>query len=256
MLEQLLPAYFEWWHLLVLLLVGFIAEAYGTLFGGGSILMIPMLTALGIPLQTAVAMDNAAAIGTEAGIVSETQEKIKQHKRLIAWMFVPLALGGVIGTYLLLSAPVEFIKYLMIAAALYLLVHTYFVKPRLRPHAFDRWKYPLLFVVMLIIGLYNNYIGVAEGTFSKIAIMTILGLSFMESHGLKTIAMVPIRLYSLVVTAIAGLIIWPYLFTLWIATFAAGKYATKSIKRVPEGYLKTALTVTSLGFIGYLIFIY
>ena len=240
----------------MLLVVGFVAEAYGTLFGGGSILTIPMLTALGMPLQTAVAMDNAAALGTEAGILSETHEQVKQNRQLIAWMFIPLALGGVIGTSLLLSASVDLIKYIMILAVAYLLIHTYFIKPRLQPHAFDKWKYPLLFIVMFVIGLYNNFIGVGEGTFSKIALMSILGLTFVASHGVKTIAMVPIRVYSLVITAFAGLIIWPYLLTLWLATFMAGKYATKSIKNIPERYLKTALTATCIGFIGYLVVVY
>lgn len=255
-MTEFLPSYFEWWHLPIIFLAGLIGETIGSIIGGGSIVMISTQTFLGVPLQSAIATDNAAALGTEAGILSETHRKIRRRKRLILWMFIPIMLGGIIGTTFLLAAPVDLIKYLMIGAVIYLLFHSYFLKSRISPHMLNKWKYPLLFIVLFIIGLYNNFIGVGEGTFSKVALMTILGLTFIESHGFKTIAMVPIRLYSLVVTAFASLIVWPYLLVFWIATFLAGKYSTKFIKEIPEQYFKPALTMVSIVFIGYLIAVY
>jgi uncharacterized membrane protein YfcA len=256
MIPEILPSYFEWWHIPVIFSAGLIGESYGSVVGGGSIVMISTQTFLGVPLQSAIATDNAAALGTEAGILSETHRKVRKNKRLILWMFIPIALGGVLGTAFLLTAPTDIIKYLMITAVMYLLFHSYVLKSRVQPHHLEKLKWPLLFVFLFLIGLYNNFIGVGEGTFSKIALMMILGLTFIESHGLKTVAMVPIRIYSLVITGLAGLIIWPYLLTLWVGTFFAGKYSTKLMKKVPEQYFKPALTAVSLLFVGYLVFSY
>lgn len=252
MIEALFPAYFEWWHIPLIFLAGLIGEGYGSLIGGGSIMMQSVQIFLGAPVHSAIATDNAAALGTEAGILSETRDKVAQNKKLIIWMFVPIALGGVIGTVFLLTVPVTVIKYLMIGAVAYILFHSYYLKNKVKPNTLNRWKYPVLFVFLFLIGLYNNFIGIGEGTFSKIALMSVLGLTFVESHGLKTVAMVPIRLYSLVVTGIAGLIVWPYLVTFWCSNFIAGKYSTKLVKRVPEAYLKPALTFIGVVFVVYL----
>ncbi len=80
-------------------------------------------------------------------------------------------------------------------------------------------------------------------------------MTFLQSHGFKTIATVPIRMYSLVLTAVAGLIVWPYLVTMWIAAFIAGKFATKFVKNIPERVLRSALGIIAIGFLAYLIFV-
>lgn len=256
MLESIIPSYFEWWHLPLIFLAGLIGEGYGSLIGGGSIVMQATQVFLGVPVQSAIATDNAAALGTEAGILSETHKKVAKNKKLILWMFLPIALGGIIGTWFLLSISQNVIKLVMIAAILYLLLHSYYLKDKVQSKQASKWKYALLFVFLFIIGLYNNFIGIGEGTFSKIALMLILGLTFVESHGLKTVAMVPIRVYSLIVTGFVGLIVWPYLITFWVSNFLAGKYATKFVKKIPDTYMKTSLTIISVIFILYLIAFY
>jgi uncharacterized membrane protein YfcA len=95
-----------------------------------------------------------------------------------------------------------------------------------------------------------------EGAFSRMGLMSILGLSFMQSQGLKATATMPSRIYSLIVTAFAGLIIWPYLLTFWCSNYLAGKYATKSVKKIPDAYMKTLLTTVSIAFVIYLLFFY
>lgn len=256
MLESIFPAYFEWWHIPLIFLAGLVGEGYGSLIGGGSIVVQAVQVFLGVPITSAIATDNAAALGTEAGILSETRRKVVENKSLILWMFLPIALGGVIGTWFLLTIPQDVIKFVMIAAVLYLLFHSYFLKGRIRSNYGTAWKYSLLFLFLFLIGIYNNFIGIGEGTFSKMALMLVLGLGFVESHGLKTVAMVPIRVYSLLVTGIAGLIVWPYLLTFWVSNFLAGKYATRLVTGVPDKYLRASLTLVSVAFVLYLLVFY
>ena len=95
-LLTLLPSYFEWWHIPLIFGAVLIGESFGALVGGGSILTMPALLATGIPLQAAIATDNAGALGTEAGIFSETRKKVLANKKLTLIMAVPLTLGGAI----------------------------------------------------------------------------------------------------------------------------------------------------------------
>lgn len=92
MFEQLLPASFEWWHLPLLFIAGLIGESFGALVGGGSIVTMPALLLTGIPITSAIAVDNAASLGTEAGIFSETKRKVLARKKLLLFMMIPMTL--------------------------------------------------------------------------------------------------------------------------------------------------------------------
>ena len=252
-LEALLPETFQWWHLALLFAASLIGEGFGAIIGGGSIITQPALLLSGLPLHSVIAIDNAGALGTEAGVLTETHQDIRRRWKMVLFMFVPMMLGGAIGTWNLLNAPIGFIKPLMIGAVLFLLFHSYFLKKKYRLLWRRGQQYAFLFAFLFLIGLYNNFIGIGEGTFARLGIMLVFGMTFLQSHGFKTIATVPVRLYSLVVTGLAGLIVWPYLLSMWAGSFLAGKYATKHIKKVPENYLKHGLAAVALFFIVYLV---
>lgn len=256
MFHGFFPVYFHWWHIPVLFLAGLIGEAYGSVIGGGGIVLQAAQLFIGIPIKSALAIGNAGVLGTEFGVISETHQHIIANKKLVLWMMVPFTIGGILGTWLLLSVSPAVIKYLMIVAVLALLVHTYRSRGQVTAKHISNSRRVLLVVFMILAGLYGNFIGPGEGTFSKFALMTVLGLTFVQSQGLKAAASTPARIYSLVVTSIAGLIIWPYVITFWVSTFIAGKYATKIAKRIPDKYLMATLTVVSVIFVIYLLFFY
>lgn len=250
------PTHFHVWNIPIIFVAGLVGESMGALVGGGSIVTMPALLFVGLPLQAAIATDNAGSIGTEVGILSETYQKVIANKKLVIFMAIPLTLGGIIGTWLLLSVPGAVLRYLMAATIAFIVAHSYLSKRKPDPKAISKTSYTFLAAFLLLIGLYSNFMAAGEGTFSRIGIMSILGLTFLQSQGLKATATMPSRIYSLVVTSIAGLIVWPYLLTFWCSNFLAGKYATKSVKKIPDKHLKLGLTVVSVGFVIYLLFFY
>jgi uncharacterized protein len=256
MIDNFFPSYFEWWHLPLLFVAGLIGESFGALIGGGSIVTLPALLFTGAPIQSAIAMNNSAALGTEAGILTETWQKVINHKKLVFVMSIPLILGGILGTWLLLNVTASIIKYLVVGAVIVILINAYAPLKKPELSSVSKSRYAALIVFLFITGVYTNFIAAGEGTFSKIGLMSILGLSFIQSQGIKSTATMLPRIYSLVITAVAGLIIWPYLLTKWCSNFLAGKYATKFAKKVPDSVMKAALTVMSIAFIMYLLFFY
>lgn len=246
---------FEFWHFPVIFLAGLIGESFGALVGGGSILTMPALLLTGIPIQSAIAVDNAAAIGTEAGILTETHRKVMASKKWVVLLAVPLTLGGVLGTWLLLNVPGTIIKYLMAATVIFILIHTHLTK-KSENGPVSKKSYTLIIAFLFLIGIYSNFMAAGEGAFSRMGLMSILGWSFLRSQGIKAMATMPSRIYSLVVTGFAGLIVWPYLLTMWCGGFIAGKYSTRFVKKIPDKYMKNALTIISLGFVIYLLFFY
>lgn len=246
----------ELWHLVVIFFAGLIGESFGALVGGGSVLTMPALLLTGMPLQSAIATDNAGSLGTEAGILSETKKKVMASKKMVLIMAVPLTLGGIVGTYLLLTISADIIKYLMAVTVIFVVGHAYLSRKSPPPQTVSTLNYILLMGFLFLIGLYSNFMAAGEGTFSRIGLMSILGMTFIQSTAIKATATMPARIYSLIVTGFAGLIVWPYLLTFWVSNFLAGKYATKFAKKIPDLYMRVALTVISIGFVIYLLFIY
>ena len=253
MLEPLLPESFQLWHIPLVFAASLLGEGFGAVIGGGSVVTQPALLLTGLPLNSVIAIDNAGALGTEAGVLTETHQEIRRRWRMIVFMFIPMMLGGIVGTWGLLNASTDLIKPIMAVAVALLLIRSYLFKDKFLFLNLRRWQYPALFLFLIIIGAYNNLIGVGEGTFARLGIVLILGMTFLQSHGFKTISTVPVRLYSLVVTGLAGLIVWPYLLAMWAGSFLAGKYATKNIKRVPEQYMRHILAGVSVLFIVYIV---
>lgn len=216
---------------------------------------MPALLLTGIPLQSAIAVDNGAAIGTEAGILSETYQKVKANKRWVLILAIPLTAGGIVGTWLLLTVPGAIIRYMMAATVTFIVIHTYVAK-KPSGKSVSKKSFVLVMAFLFVIGIYSNFMAAGEGAFSRMGLMSILGWSYLQSQGIKATATMPSRIYSLIVTGFAGLIVWPYLLTMWFSGFLAGKYATKFVKHIPDKYMKAALTVVSLAFVIYLLFFY
>lgn len=252
-LASFIPQSFEWWHLPLVFIAGLIGESFGALVGGGSIVTVPALLATGVPITSAIAIDNAASLGTEVGIVSETKRKVLARKRLLFFMMIPMTLGGVLGTWLLLTIPHDVIRYSMAFIVIVLLIYSY-VGKKPEPDKVSRTHYALLFGFLFTIGIYSNFLAAGEGAFSRMGIMMLVGISFLQVSGIKAAATMPSRIYSLIVTAFAGLIVWPYLLTMWVSNFIAGKYAMRFAKHIPERYIKVFLTVMSVMFVVYLLF--
>jgi uncharacterized membrane protein YfcA len=250
-----LPSYFHLWNIPLIFVAGLIGESFGALVGGGSIVTMPALLLVGLPLQAAIATDNAGSLGTEVGILSETYRKVIANKKLVLIMAIPLTLGGVVGTWLLLTISVGIIKYLMAATIIFITLHAQFAK-KTDPKSISKLNYAVLIGFLFIIGIYSNFMAAGEGAFSRMGLMSILGLSFMQSQGMKATATMPSRIYSLIVTGIAGLIVWPYLLSFWCSNFLAGKYATKFVKNVPDVFMRKLLIVVSILFVIYLLFFY
>lgn len=247
-----IPEFFEWWHLPIVFLAGLIGEGYGTLVGGGSIVIQSTLIFLGLPPHSAIAIDNAGAIASELGIISVAWKKAFKHKKLVILLTIALGIGGVIGTHVFIGLDPQIVKYLMAIMTAAMLIYTFFKEKR-KQFIMSHKHYYIIFLVFIMIGFYNNIISIGEGTFARLALMLLLGMSFIEFHGLKTLGTIPIRIYSWIVTAIAGFIIYPYLITLMIANFIAGRYATKLAAKLPEKVIMQLLVTIAIFFIIYIL---
>lgn len=251
---------FQLWHLPIIFLAWFFWELYGSVVWWWSILMQWVMIQLWLPIQNAIAVDNAAAIWTELWVIKESRENIKKHKKLIIFMFFPLFLWWIIWTYLLLEVNAIVIKNLIVIFISLLLIYQFIPKQKINKKISEKSikiiKYFFLWWFLVLLWLYNNFIWIWEWAFSRIALISILWMSFIWTMWIKTTALLPIRIYSLIITLSSWLIFLPYLLTLWIATFLWWMYWVRFAKKIPEKYLKKLLISIIIFYLIYLLFFY
>jgi uncharacterized membrane protein YfcA len=243
MFSSYFPTYFHLWHLPAIFAAGLIGEGYATVIGSGGVLIQFVLASLGLPMTNVVATDLAGCMGADAGIIitSTSPQKVWKKKKLLFLLATPLALGGMTGTVFLIYIPAVLLKCILIAGLSLLLLHILSSKQSalrtLDDFHIDLKQAPVLFILLFILGIYGNVSGVGSGTFMKLVFISLLRVSFVDSLGIGSMISLPASLFSLIATAMAGLIVWPYCLTLWVGTFIGGRYGTKFARKVPDRYL-------------------
>jgi len=257
MIVHLIPSYFHLWHLPIVFLAGMIGEGYAVLIGSGGILIQFALLSLGLPLPVVIATDLSGCLGTSVGVISASPKYIWTNKKLLIAVTLPFFIGGIIGTIFLTKISPLLLTYILIAGLFLLLLNMAFGKKIVtKPiHEVDvKLKHlPLISGALATLGIYTNVSGVGSGTFVKVIFSNLLNLSVADGIGISEIMYVPATIFSFVVTAIVGLIAWPYLITLWVGTFIGSHLVAKQIRKIPDIYLQVSLAILALVYLCYLI---
>jgi uncharacterized membrane protein YfcA len=256
-LPSLIPPYFHLWHIPLVFFAGLIGEGYGAVIGSGGILIQFVLAAIGMPLPIVVATDLAGGLGSNAGALVASPRSIWKNRKLLLILGTPFFIGGVIGTIFLTRISQPLLRWLLILALVSLLVYMLFKKKtglqKLKSLHVRFRQYPLLNGIMLGLGVYGNVSGIGVGTFQKITFTGILKLGVVDSIGISNIIDLAPTIFSLVVTAIVGLIAWPYMITLLVSTYIGANYTVKFVGKIRDKYLQILLFIVALAYLFYLL---
>lgn len=163
---------------------GVAAGGINTVVGSGSLITFPTLVTLGYPPVVANVSNNIGLVpGSTTGAYGYRAELKGQRGRLLRLGSASL-IGAVIGGLLLLGLPAEAFQVIvvaLIAVALVLVV----VQPRLQAWVKRRREEdgdhsphggPLLWVAVLLAGMYGGYFGAAQG----IILIALLGIALAD----------------------------------------------------------------------------
>ena len=170
-----------------LVLIGFTAVAAGAinaLAGGGTLITFPTLLAIGIPPITANVTNTVALCpGFMGGILAQLRDLSGQRRRF--WMFLcASAIGGVIGSVLLLRTGERafqvLVPFLILLASCLMavqgLIRIWLVRRSIRLKAKSRSE---IWAVVLIgmVAIYGGYFGVAM----SVVVLSLLGLMINDT---------------------------------------------------------------------------
>ncbi len=233
----------------------YVAEVYGSLIGGGSFLVQPVLIAFGIPPAIAIANDVAASTATGLGGI----QKFRKDESLIRWplglwMVPGTIIGALMGALVLPYIPASWMErgigVIAIVSALMMLfrkgsgaVHHKLIK---------QWRFVAI-PLSLALGFYMAISGAGIGLFAMILLVAMFGLTNLQGLATSKVFLFSAGLASLVGYLFSGLLILklllPMLFACWLAGLTGGWFAM----RAGEKWMKPIFIVAVIGFAGWLL---
>lgn len=175
----------DWTIILVIIAFGFLAAFIDAVVGGGGLISIPALLAIGLPPATALGTNKlASAFGSLTSALRYLRSgkvDLKIVYKLFPLSFVASICGAILAVYL----PAELLKPLVIVILTCVLIYTVMKKDWGSIRTYQRLSLTklILFVgVIMLIGFYDGFLGGGTGSFLMFAFL-IIGFDFLSAAG-------------------------------------------------------------------------
>ncbi len=185
----------EWYHYLLLVVVGFTVGVINTISGGGSLLTLPILIFLGLPSATANGTNRIAifiqTIFAYAGFRSKGVTN--KYSKLGWYLAVAATIGSVIGSKLAIDIRDDLFNKIL-AVVMILIVGFMVLQPNKKLHELaDRitGKYAVWSTIaFFFIGIYGGFIQAGTGIFILLTLSSINHLTLVRSNVIKAMVMI------------------------------------------------------------------
>lgn len=247
-------------QLTVIALISAASGAVNSIAGGGTLLTFPALLGLGVPAVAANATSTVALWpGSFASLMGYRRELVG-IERWAARLAIPSVLGGLVGAGLLLITPEErfraLVPWLVFGATLLFALQgpvMRWLRQRLATTTMTaEMRRPLnptyaMLASQFVVGIYGGYFGAGAGIV-MLAVFGLMGLTNIhQMNGLKNINGICFNGVAAIAFAVMGLVNWPIALVMAIGS-SAGGYAMSGIaQRVPQAWVRQAVTLIGLG---------
>jgi uncharacterized membrane protein YfcA len=204
----------EWYLVLAIIGVGFVAGLINTLAAGGSLLALPMLIIpLGIPSTNANAINRIAILLQNIIAVKRFQKKEVLDLKTDYKIGIPAVIGSFIGAIIaaLISVPAmdAAIGIVMLIMFLVILVDpNKWVKDRKDQAPLKRW---LQYLIFFLIGIYGGFIQAGVGFFLLSGLVLGCGFELVKANAVKVLIILLYTPIALAIFIISDLLSWEYL---------------------------------------------
>jgi uncharacterized protein len=234
-------------ELLAVAAAGAAAGASNAIAGAGSLITFPTMVALGLPPLSANVTNTVGIVpGAVGGALGYTDLLREQSERFSRFL-VPMLLGGVVGTVLLLltsNGAFEAIVPVLIAASCLLLLF----QPRLTArisHAGNE-RSPFLTAGIGFCGAYGAYFGSAVSILLFAILTLFVADTLQHLNAIKILLAGSANLLAAVAYAFLAPVEWRYAVTIMVSSFAGGRVGAHYARRIPADPLRISIAAIGL----------
>jgi len=234
----------------------FIGEFYGNFVGGGSLVtQIALQNIIGMDIKPAIALDNAAVLGANLGMILALWKKYKPQ-----WWFAVFTacsiMGTLFGAWILVQIDEVLLKWVFIGAIIALVIkNLFFPDGEHREKGFqDHWKnVAWLGAAAVLIGTYNAAFVIGDWIIALLILTSLFAVKYQQAIFLLVFSMLfsqPVAVYQYWAN---GLIDFDFLIPMLGATLCGGFLAGKLLDKIHSEKLETFLKYLSVALVGYLV---
>ena len=216
----------EWYLILAVVVVGFIAGIINTIAAGGSLLALPMLIIpLGIPSINANAINRIAIFLQNIIAVRRFQKKEVLNLKQDYKIGIPAVIGSLIGAFIasIITAPIMDTVLGVVMFVMFLLIifdPNSWVKDRKDQPPLKKW---VQYLVFFLIGIYGGFIQAGVGFFLLTGLVLGCGFDLVKANGVKVLVILLYTPIAIGIFIYQGLFTWEYV--LYGLLLAAGNMA-------------------------------
>ena len=194
----------EWYIILAVIGIGFLAGFINTLAGSGSLLSLPMLIFLGLPANIANGT-NRIAILLQNAVASGSFHKQKVLDTKIGFrLAIPAILGSILGANIAVELDASAVK-TIIGILLILMFFLLLLKPSawIKGKANELTKETKLsfwqYVIFFFIGIYGGFIQAGTGLFLLAGLVLGSGLDLVKANAVKVFIAFAFTIFALII---------------------------------------------------------
>lgn len=222
--------------LVILAAAGVLATMVNVMAGGGGMIVLPALMALGLPADVA---NGTYRLGVVTQSVAGTAA-LNRHGKLDTAAVVPILIptlsGAAIGALAATRIPRELLKPIMLATMIFMAALIAFRKQTLlarEGHALSPKEAPRSWVGLFLAGLYGGFIQAGVGFLLLGVLVGTLRHDLITANALKLVVTLAFGTVALGIFAWAGLVAWTPAIVLAIASIVGARLGVQLMLRVP-----------------------
>lgn len=225
----------------ILAAAGVLATIVNVIAGGGGMIVLPALMALGIPADVANGTYRLGVVTQSIAGTAALQREGKLDTSSVVPILIPTMVGAILGAGLATTVPREVLKPIMLATMIVMAALIAFRKrtlipgegPALHPHDAPR-SYAGLFLA----GLYGGFIQAGVGFLLLGVLVGTLRHDLIGGNALKLVVILTFGTVSLGIFAWAGLVSWTPAIVLAGASIVGARLGVRLMLKVPVSGLR------------------
>ncbi|MEZ6230623.1 MAG: sulfite exporter TauE/SafE family protein [Candidatus Brocadiaceae bacterium] len=245
----------ELWHYVIIFPIGILVGIINTLAGGGSLLTLPILIFLGLPVAVANGTNRLAIAAQNICAVAGFRKKGFANFRLSLLMAGPSLAGAFIGALIAVDIPDLLFKRIL-AIVILIVFGLILWSPAKRKYKkiihsnyrdLESWKSLItLMVTFFFIGIYSGFIQAGVGIIIMAALTTMNLFNLVETNSHKVFVIGMNALFTVFVFAFYNKICWPVGLVLATGNGIGGLLGSYLAISVGERFIRVVLIIVTL----------
>ena len=227
--------------LAILATAGVLATVINVMAGGGGMIVLPALMALGLPADVANGTYRLGVVTQSIAGTTAMRRAGKLETGSIVPILIPTTLGAVLGALLATWVPREVLKPIMLVTMMLMAALIAFRKqtlipgdgPILRPN-----QAPRSYAGLFLAGVYGGFIQAGVGFLLLGVLIGTLRHSLITGNALKLVVTLAFGTVSLGIFAWAGLVSWTPAIVLAAASIVGARIGVRLMLEVPIAGLR------------------